>query len=261
MNKKESPSKKLKNGTEPSGIRVIARAVDILEALAQHANGLTLREIASKVDLPRSTVQRIVKALWDANLVIAASRTSGVRLGPALFALAESAGRFDIAEFTHPLIVHINKEVGETVDVSILGNNKVVIVDRVSGVHTLTAVSAVGGTMPLHASASGKAILAMLPEDKLEKLRRKCRLTPDTKNTITNWDKLEEELTKIRMEGVAYDREECFSGICAVAQVVYSPTGEFGSIAIPVPSDRFSALEHKLVAVLKAECAPFRKGF
>lgn len=115
------------------GIRVIARAADILTALSKHQDGLTLNEIALQVGLPRSTVQRIVQSLDDANLVIAASPASGVRLDPALLPLAASVKQLSIAEIASPLIVQLSKDTGETVDMAVLGNGKAVVVDQMHG--------------------------------------------------------------------------------------------------------------------------------
>ena len=70
------------------GIQVIARAVGVLHKLREHPDGLSLGELAKLLKLPRSTIQRIVAALDDENLVISASPTRGVRLGPALLALS-----------------------------------------------------------------------------------------------------------------------------------------------------------------------------
>ena len=77
--------------TPKQRIQVITRAAKVLRALEGEANGLTLGQIAQRVGLARSTVQRIVDALREEQFVIAASPTAGVRLGPALIRLAASA--------------------------------------------------------------------------------------------------------------------------------------------------------------------------
>jgi len=233
-----------------SGIRVIARVGDILRALSKHQDGLTLGEIAQLVSLPRSTVQRIVKALEEVNLVIAASPSGGFRLGPALLALASSAKQFSIADFSRPLIVQLSKDTGETVELAIMGTNKAVVVDMIAGTHPLQAVSFTGSSLPLHCSASGKALLAVLPEAQLSRLKNRLPLPAMTKNSITKWNELERELGTVRRTGIAIDREEYRPGICAVAASVRGPGGEIASIAIPVPSDRFRRTERSLSEAL-----------
>ncbi len=236
--------------TGSSGIRVISRTADILRALSKHQDGLTLGEIGQLVGLPHSTVQRIVKSLDDVNLVIAASPSGGVRLGPALLALAGSAKQFSIAEFVRPLIVQLSRDTGETVDLAIMGTDKAVVVDQITGTHPVLAVSATGSSLPLHCSASGKALLAALPDKRLARLKSRLSLPAVTRKSITTWALLERELDSVRRTGLAFDREECFNGICAVATGVRGPGNEIAAISLPVPADRFRITEKSLIETL-----------
>lgn len=261
LRKGNKSAERLKESFEGSGIRVIARAADILKTLGQHTEGLTLREIADRVNLPRSTVQRIVKALDDANFVIAASPTSGVRLGPALISLASSAKQVDIVEIFRPLIVKLNNDCGETVDFAVLGNDKAVVGDQIPGVHRLVAVTAIGSSLPLHASASGKALLAELAPNELASLRKRYRFVRFTENTIMDWAALEAEIAQVRRDGIAYDNEECFVGISCAAKCVHGPNGEFGAVSIPVPKERFETTKDHLVQILRRRCGTLQRRF
>lgn len=236
-----------------NGIQVITRAAAILRALERSPDGLSLGEIAKAVDLPRSTVQRIVDALDRENLVLASSTPKGVRLGPALVRLA-AATRFEVRDLARPIMDALAKQTGETIDLAIFDQDKVVFVDQVLGTQRLTTVSSVGGSFPLHCSANGKAMLATLGPSDLARLRRSLTLTKHTKHTITSWAVLEDELERIRSEGVAYDREENSVGICAVAMALRSPTGELAAISAPVPAQRFAANESALVRALRDAC-------
>jgi DNA-binding IclR family transcriptional regulator len=236
-----------------SGIRVIARAADVLRALEGRDEGLSLGQIAKQLELPRSTVQRIVDALDAENFVIAASPTARVKLGPALMRIAGSV-RFHVAEVARPYIERLSGETGETVDLSIMDQDKLVFLDQVPGSHRLRAVSAVGVSFPLHCSANGKALLAAVDENQLGRLKKHMKLTPYTANTITSWKKLCAELDRIRREGIAYDREEHSLGISAVAAVVRSPSGELAAISVPTPTQRFEGMEAKLRNGLKQCC-------
>lgn len=233
----------------PGGIQVIARAAALLRALERRPDGLSLGELAKAVALPRSTVQRIVDALDDEGLVLAASSTSGVRLGPALLALA-AATRFHIAEAARDTLAELAKECGETVDLSLVDQDKAVFIDQVAGTHRLTAVSAVGVAFPLHGSANGKALLAAMDDADIAKLQRRLRLSALTPNTLTDWGALQSEIAAIRKAGVAYDREENSLGISAVATVIRSPSGELAAISVPAPTHRFQAQESRLTKAL-----------
>lgn len=149
----------LKGGEPPKAerqsVQVIARAASILRALERSPEGLSLGEIAKLVDLSRSTVQRIVDALDREQLVLASSMGRGVRLGPALLRLA-AATHFEIGEMARDTMEALAKETGETVDLSVLDNEKVVFVHQVVGSHLLRAVSAVGEAFPLHCTSPGR---------------------------------------------------------------------------------------------------------
>lgn len=237
------------SSSERQGIQVISRAAAVLRALERRPDGLSLGELAKAVSLPRSTVQRIVDALDNEGLVLAASSSSGVRLGPALLALA-AATRFHIAEAARETLEALAKECGETVDLSLVDQEKVVFIDQVAGTHRLTAISAIGVSFPLHCSANGKAVLAAMSDDDVSKLRRRIRLTPATPNTITDWDRLGAEIATIRQRGYAFDLEENSIGISAVSVAIRSPSGEIAAISIPAPTQRFAESQEQLTGAL-----------
>jgi DNA-binding IclR family transcriptional regulator len=234
---------------ERQGIQVIARAASLLRALERRPDGLSLGELAKAISLPRSTVQRLVDALDNEGFVMAATATTGVRLGPTLLALA-AATRFHIAEVARETLKALAKETGETVDLSLIDQDKVVFIDQVVGTHRLTAMSAVGVSFPLHSSANGKALLAAMSDEDLAKARKRMRLTAATPNTITSWDALGLELQSIRKQGCAFDREENSLGISAVSVAIRSPSGELAAISVPAPTQRFKAAKAELTDAL-----------
>ncbi len=235
--------------TERQGIQVIARMASLLRALENRPNGLSLGELAKSINLPRSTVQRMVDALDNEGFVIAASNSSGVRLGPALVALAAST-RFHIAEVARETLEAIAKECGETVDLSLIDQDKVIFIDQMPGTHRLTALSAIGVAFPLHSSANGKAVLAAMSDVEFERVLPKLKLAKFTKNTISSSAQLRQEIQLIRNEGVACDKEENSYGISAISAALKSPSGELAAISIPVPTQRFNDTEQQLKKIL-----------
>src|SRR3712207_1333368 len=113
---------------ERNQVQVIARAGAILRALEHQPTGLSLGEIAKAVGLARSTVQRIVAALEAEKLVIAASPTGRVRLGPAILRLAASV-RTDFVTLVRPFLVQLSSELRETVDLAVVKKDHLVFVD------------------------------------------------------------------------------------------------------------------------------------
>ena len=168
------------------GVQVISRAADILRALKNEHKGLSLGQIADRVGLPRSTVQRIVNALQAERFVMASSAEGGFRLGPELQSLAE-AGRIDIAEMIRPLLSALARETGETVDLAVYRQDHMMFVDQVIGTHRLRTVSAVGEAFPLSNTANGKAALAMLGDDAAASLiAREQKATPKPRRPLSD---------------------------------------------------------------------------
>lgn len=232
------------------GIQVIARAGAILRALEAEPDGLSLGALAARVGLARSTVQRIVGALIDEQMLISAGPRGGVALGPALVRFA-AAANVETDRLCRPALQALSRETGETVDLSTLQGRTAVFVDQITGSRRLVAISAVGATFPLHCTANGKALLASLDPARAAQLVRD-KLTRHTANTITSLPALMVELEAIRVRGVAIDREEHSDGICAVGCAFTDHLGRAFAISIPVPTARFEQVGNTLGEALTA---------
>ena len=173
---------------DKSQVQVIARAATILRALEEENAGLSLGQIAQRVKLARSTVQRIVAALETESLVIAATPNGRVRLGPAILRLAASV-RSDFIAAARPFLERLSAELQETVDLSVVKKDHLVFIDQVIAPQRLRTVSAVGETFPLYCTANGKAYLSQLTEPSIEKLIGRV-YEARTPNTLTRFETL-----------------------------------------------------------------------
>lgn len=237
-----------------SGIQVIGRAISILRLLESNPDGLSLGAISKEVGLARSTVQRIVHALATERLLISGASGAGFRLGPGLVSLG-SAARGHFHGLIRPHLKSLSSRIGETVDLSIRDGHVAVFIDQaIAEDRRLHAVSAVGLAFPLHSCANGKAFLAGIDDETLSRVLRQMDLEPSTPNTITSRKKLLAELEAVRVEGVAFDREEQTLGICAVGAVVSDPYDELLSISVAVPAHRFYGNEALLEKALLECC-------
>jgi DNA-binding IclR family transcriptional regulator len=244
----------MQDRTDPHrpGVQSIARAGRVLRALESAPDGLPLVELAAAVELPKSTVHRLVGALADEGLVHAGAG-GHVTLGPLLERLA-AATRLTLPERVRPALERLRGELDETVDLAVLDGAELRFVDQLPGPHRLSAVSAVGEAFPLHCTANGKALLAALPPERALALlpARLPRLTPAT---IAARPALLAELERIRARpgGLAFDREEHTEGICAAGAVVRDASGAPAAVvSVPVPTPRFRRLEARLARALPA---------
>jgi DNA-binding IclR family transcriptional regulator len=236
--------------TEKSQVQVIARAASILRALEDQSSGLSLGQIAQRVDLARSTVQRIVAALEAEKLVIAASPNGRVRLGPAILRLAASV-RTDFVSLAHSFLVKLSNELRETVDLAVVKRDHMVFVDQVIGSQRLRTVSAVGESFPLYCTANGKAYLATLEIPVVEQLLGRT-YEKRTARTLSRFEDLIKELEAVRKTGVAFDREEHTVGICAAGIALRDALGNTVAISVPVPAQRFKENQEVIATRLLA---------
>ena len=236
----------MKDDAKPKdGIQVIARAAAVLRALKDCQTGLSLGQIADRIALPRSTVQRIVAALIDERLLIA-TRAAGVRLGPELQALAEAA-RTNTVDLCRPHLNALMAATGETVDLSVLRGGQMVFLDQVQGSHRLRAVSSVGEHFALTTTANGRAALSILPEDQATAL------------AVAEWgpaggklSDLQARLALARKLGFAEDNDDHTEGISAIGIAFRDLGGEVFAISLPIPTSRFAERRAQVTAALLA---------
>lgn len=221
---------------EKSGIQVISRAASILRVLRESKSGMSLGQIASKVDLPRSTVQRITSALADENFVVTDASGKGLRLGPELSSMSDGA-EFNIIEHCRLLLTELTQKTGETTDLAALRGIGMVFLDQVPGTNRLTTVSQVGEVFPLSSTANGKACLSMLPEEDARKL---VQNEWDRTGRPQDETQFYAELARIRETGLAYDMDQHAAGVSAIGIGFQAWNNELHAISVPVPSFRFA---------------------
>lgn len=240
-----------KHLTPTSGMQLISRAARIMRALADHAAGLTLSELAVTVGLPKSSAHRIVGAL-QAEQLVSPGANGKLRLGAGAAHLAAGA-RGALRDQLRPYLDRLARTTGETVDLAVLEDDAMRCIDQIPAPHRLRAVSVIGATFPLHCTANGKALLAVLSREQVATLLPP-RLPALTPHTITTRSELWTELDRVRADGVAFDREEHHVGIVAVGAVVADAFGPLGAISIPTPTTRFVGRERELAAIVRTTC-------
>jgi DNA-binding IclR family transcriptional regulator len=229
------------------GMQVIARVAAILGALAEPEGDRSLGQLATQTGLPKTTVHRICTALERVGYVH--TDESGRReLGPGLFRLA-MLGRRDLRAVLEPQVVRLSEHINETVDLGVLEGDQVLyIAQHAAPQRALMAIARVGAHFPAYTLASGKALLAQLSHDEvLRRLPR--RLEPALGGRSRTRDGLLDELEQIRATGLALEREEERHGVCALAVAIKDTEGRALSVAVPMPTARFTE-SHEAVADL-----------
>lgn len=219
-------------------MRSVDRVAAILNFLGEESPQ-PIWQIAAETGLPRPTVFRLVKALARQGFVM---RDDGVgyRLGPRLMFLAmKSSGAVDLKSAARPVMEWLARETGETTALQLRVGSSRVCVELVESSQMVRRVIEVNTPMPVHCGASGKALLAWLPEARAAELIGKGPLQRFTEHTITDPDELMAELRAIRKVGYAISFGERMGDGNAIAAPILSSTGEvLGAVAVLAPAHR-----------------------
>ena len=209
--------------TDRNGIQVISRAALIMRCLESEPNGLSLGGIAKRIDLPRSTVQRIVDALALEGLLEVHS-SKGIRLGPALMRLASSS-HIDITRLARPYLEALSENTGETAILVNANGGNLVILHAVVSHQALRVTPVAGNFLSVYGTAGGKMLLSRMSDDEV-RLQLGSSLKKLTENTPT-LDELLIQLGNVRQEGFAYDSDEHTHGVGAIAIGLDTPQGNY----------------------------------
>lgn len=232
-----------------AGIQVISRAASILRLLGSTNDGQSLGEIAKAVDLPRSTVQRIVAALALEGLVVSDNADHGVRLGPAIQSLARVSAE-NFRERWRPLMKEISDQTGETVDLAVLDVDRMRFVDQIVGGHRLRTVSSIGTTFPLTTTANGKAALACLEHaEAMELIKAEVARDGLSESCVEN---ALADVAEIRAGALSRDLDEHTEGISALGFAVRDHNNDIYALSMPVPSSRFERTRDQLAKAIEA---------
>jgi DNA-binding IclR family transcriptional regulator len=245
----------------PQGAQSAIRAIRLLKLFTAEQPELRLAELSERSGLNKTTTHRLLQALLSESMLARDEAAGTYQLGPALMALgmqAVSAGNLRVR--ARPLLKRLAAETGETATLEIAVEDTMLILDEISGGHRVAAGGNVGTRWAMHATSTGKAVLAF-SENGTERLGE--RLTPLTARTITARQALEEQLVEIRRRGFAESVDELEDGFTGVGTVIRGNAGEIlAALSICGPTQRMTeGRRANLGAMLCAAAAQLPSGF
>ena len=212
----------------------------LLDALAEYAEAVTLKQLAQSTSLHPSTAHRILTALVHERLVERVDQGS-YRLGIRLLELGNLVkARISVREHALPFMRQLHAATGEAVNLSVRRENEIVYVERTSsGRAMMRVVNIVGARAPLHITAVGKLFLLEDGPEGLRAYAERTRLPAYTKNTLTAMAALEKELDRVRRQGYALDNEEAELGVRCIGAAVRDDTGTMvAGLSVSAPAER-----------------------
>ena len=201
-------------------IQSVLKALDVMNVFSPAEPRLTLAEISHRLDLPKSTVHNLLNTLVSRGFIEKAD-SEHYALGTGLIPLTQAVRvNAEIRDRAAPLLREMADAAKETVYFTVFEGNHILYLYAVETKGRLMARTAVGQRSLMHCTGVGKAILATLPTDSVNKIVEECGLPAFTDNTITDPMKLHEELAICNERGYAFDRQEHEIGTFCVGAAV-----------------------------------------
>ncbi len=221
-------------------VPVVRSTFTILEELSR-SELLGLREVTQNTGIPKSTVFRILSTLVDLGYVTREPNRS-YRINPRLGRLVNDGAASEVLRrLARPLMLELRDTYGETVNLGVQQFDKVTYLEVVPSEFALRLQESRGASVPVHASALGKAILAFSPQREVEALVRGQKLESVTEHTISAPDAFLAELKRVRNTGVAFDRGEgSMLAICIGAPILDANGTAIAAMSISGPASRFN---------------------
>lgn len=221
-------------------VPVVRSTFRILEELAR-SQPLGLKEITHNTSIAKSTVFRILNTLVQIGYVIRDGNRD-YRISPMLGRLVNEESFYqELQRLALPVMLELRDKFGETVNLGVQQLNKVTYIEVVPSEFALRLQESRGASVPVHASALGKAILAFSAQDQVERLVRHQHLEIITPNTITRPDDLLAEIKRVRSSGYAFDRGEgSLLAVCIGAPILDPQGNAVAAMSISGPASRFN---------------------
>lgn len=207
-------------------IQSVAKAMKLLDILAETTAPLTLAELSAKTGWPKSTVHGLLSTMRESS-VIAQDDEGRYMLGIRLFEYGCTlSSSWTILETAKPYIQHISYHTGEAVFLSILDRGEIITLDRADNRTGLQTSAEMGCRLPIHCTSQGKLFLAYMNEQDQQNILRRTELREYTNHTITTLPDLQKEFEQIRRQGYAIENGEYKKGLRSVAAPIFDHDGK-----------------------------------
>ena len=223
-------------------VQSVDRTLTLLEVLSDYSDGLGITEISDLVGLHKSTVHRLLSTLIYKGYVVQDEESSKYKITFKLFELgSKKVHKLDLLKISRPYTKMLMESVNEVVHLIIREETDIVYIDKVEANNTISMASRIGKRNPLYCTATGKAILAFLPEDEVLKVWNSSKIVKLTKNTNIDFILFKKELQEVKKNGYAIDDEENEMGVKCVGAPIFNMSGDVvAAISVTGPVTRIT---------------------
>lgn len=234
----------------------VERALILLRYIVDHPDGLSIRAASRSLGYSPATVQKLIQALKAQGYVVQDQLTERYHLGPEAVQLGLTAlSRLEIRRTARPHLEALSSESGETVFLGIARGNHAIYIDKVVSTQPIRMDAPLGIERPYNCTAVGKALLAGMPDEALERLAADGAFEQRTERSISEVGALRAEMERVRAQEWARDDEEYISGAGCVAAPVRDHEGRVvAALTVSGPAGRVGEGLERIMAQVKA-CA------
>ena len=230
----------------------VERALAMLEAVAAESEGLSNAEISRKLQIPKSSASYILRTLEKQAYLNRDPDTGKYRVGLKILSLSRGAlSGIDVREVALPIMRHLMEKTNLTCHLAILDGPEAVYIEKVEPQGFIRMDTWVGRRMRVHATSVGKALVAHIPEERLQKILADRGMEKRTPKTITTVPRLLKELEKVRSQGYAIDDEENNVGARCLGAPVFNQSGGIeASVGLSGTTNQVNA--HSMPRIIEA---------
>lgn len=231
--------------------KTLLKGLAVLEAVVGNEGPTrTIDELAAKLQLTRSNVHRTLQTLAHAGYVVRDETSGNYRGTLRMFELgARQVAQIDVRKYAPPFMRLLAEQTGETVHLSILDGIDVIYLDKIDSPQPIRSYTAVGGRAPAYAVATGKALLAVQPDDYLA--RHEAHIQRHTPATLASLPALKEEMQKIARLGYAVNCGEWRESVGGVAVALFDAMDHpVAALGVSGPMERLSPARMEELAPL-----------
>ncbi|MBI2756246.1 MAG: IclR family transcriptional regulator [Chloroflexi bacterium] len=238
-------------------LRIVERALDVLDALAEQPQSTGVIRLGEQLGLPGSSLHRLLGVLVEHGLATQDADTRRYRLGPRVMQLSQAYRRQNTLEaVAQPHLQDLRDGAQETVFLTQLVRHEAVCIATAESPRPLQFFMRPGQTMPYHAAASARVILAYRPAGEAERLLRGEPLDRYTSATRASIEELLADLPSIRAQGWAVCDEEMEVGVAALSAPIHDGEAEVtASVTIVAPAERLAPARRPAMLKLLLACA------
>ena len=244
------------SGAAASQVKSATRTLDIIEYVVAVGRPLVAQEIATALGIPVSSLSYLLATLVDRTYLMRDGRRYSA--GPGLERLQTTGQEIALSERVAPLVRTLRVQLNETASFFIRVGWEIEAIVTESSEQALRYSLETGKRLPIHALASGKALLAAMPADELDRYFAQTERSSYSEATIIREDKLRAELSEVRKTGFAMTDEEYSRGIVGIGRLVMIGEAAAGALSVAIPKVRMDAdLEMRAKDLLQRTAALF----